>query len=191
MSAVAEETTHPVAASAGGNNACLVKCKVYNASRHYAVCLKIIGQHEAGMASVNDGPCNERLDEGMGCPAYDMRAKEIAAGKALFFQPREINKNLIFSPSYERGFRLQAPWPPTQKSSSHAPASVVRAAPVQEREEAVARVAPAPVKKATPVTSGNDYADLVNTMMKEETEAKAQPVRTGLLDTVRKMREAK
>jgi hypothetical protein len=184
MSVAPTEEAHPIAASAQGNNTCLVKCGVYNGMRHYAVCLRVIRQFDAGTPSDNDPDCNARLMDGDGCPAYEMLAKERAAGKALFYQPREqsslapMPKGVtIFDRSYQRGWaQPNKPSSPTREPSS------------LTRTELVTTASPTPAPK--PVAASSDYAELVNHMMKEEAAKTNPPApRTGLLETVRRMRE--
>lgn len=188
--AVATVETLPIEASEQGNNTCLVKCKVYNAQRHYAVCLRVIKQFDDGTPNENEPDCNAALMDGDRCPAYDMRAKERDAGKALFFVPREqshfpaLPKGVtIFDRGFDIGWRKpDKPSSPARESSSLTQSeSVARASLPKAKKE---------VKAASVTVETPDYADVVNQMMKEDAAAKAAPApRGGLLDTVRKMRE--
>lgn len=185
MSNTAEQV-YPIDASEKGNNVCMANCRVYGGMRHYAVCLSLINRFEGGAASTYDPDCNRAINEGE-CPAQGMRAKELAAGRALFYQPREasrfppMDKNVtIFDRGFQRGYSNAGSRPSTSNPSS--------------RKSEVAAGVTAPVVKPkpapAPVSSGNDYADLVNKMLKEETAKPAAVVAGGgLLEIARKMRE--
>jgi len=150
------EKTYPVTASEGGDNTAFVRCRIYNASRHYAVCLRIINRKESGDALNWEVDCNRAIACGE-CPAVPMRDEELQAGRALYYTPRDtshLGKTTIFDKSYQRG------WGSLDKIKRNQP-----------KEAPVAKSAP----KRKPKSSGSMHADLVNKLMDEEKKGGKQP----------------
>lgn len=157
-SLVMTEKIYPIEQSQEGDNTLTLPCEVFKGRRHYAVCLRIINKHESGEPHQWETNCNMAISCQV-CPALEMRNQEEAAGHALFFEERDlekhqkVKKNEIHSRSYQRGWsQLNA------KPKASAPK--VQSPPTE----------PMPVtKKSEPKkTSGSMHADLVNKLMKEE-----------------------
>ena len=147
---------YPLEKSYGGDNTAFVSCAVYNASRHYAVCLRIITRKEEGSPHTWEPDCNRAI-ACRECPALAMRDEEEAAGHALYYTPRDtshLGQTTIFDKSYQRG------WGSVDKIKRNQP-----------KEAPVAKSAP----KRKPKSSGSMHADLVNKLMDEEKKGGKQP----------------
>ena len=82
-----ENGNYPIEASGRGDNTECVMCDAFNASRHYAVCLRTIGNHENDTRRENDSTCHRAMELSI-CPAQGMLADERDAGVALYYSPR-------------------------------------------------------------------------------------------------------
>ena len=120
----------PIEASAGGDNSELVSCPIYNASRHYCVCLKVISHHGTEAERSTDRSCHAALNSNQ-CPADEMRQNEVDAGEALYYDPRKKANIVIngvdhgpapshLNPSFDRAYtrtdRILKGLPPRPKS---------------------------------------------------------------------------
>lgn len=171
----------PIEASMSGRNSVYNFCEERGQFANYAVCLHTIRRIEN-----NDLPswiavecqrayCHDN------CIAKQKKAEEVAAGHALYFVPRprhitdpvaakerEANGGAVSSgkydmsnPSYARGWAMGG----CDGYSTEKPARKQSAKPTR---------APAPAKKSGFIEEG--MADVVNVLMKEHSEKKAEPV---------------
>ena len=185
-----ENGNYPIEASGRGDNTECVMCDAFNASRHYAVCLRTIGNHENDTRRANDSTCHRAMELSI-CPAQGMLADERDAGVALYYSPRtphpagqtEIDKQFKAS---EAAYKKSSPLDVTNESYQRAfvrtgriiSGSPPRPKSIQELESkagakssSVKKRAARKAKKVSPVST-NHHQNLVNVLMEEASQSK-------------------
>ncbi len=177
----------PPEASSWGKNAFYHSCSVIEQKRSFAACMHTIGAVEKGNEHyLNEESCLRAIKNGS-CEAMAMRAEEVAAGKALYYQERVRPKAVVIannddlmvsknvdrsSDSYQRGWN-QAGGRPKHK--------------VNVRKIAPPKAKPEP--KTTATTTQDAMAQVISEMAQEE-QSKA-PAKMTMAERVRLMRESK
>ena len=148
-----KEKNHPLGYSRMGDNSYCVSCKTYNASRHYAVCLRIIEAQESGAPKTTEPDCNKAIGC-LECPAVKLRDAEEEAGHSLYYTPRNVEhlgNTKITDDSYQKG------WGERYDGIK------------RNRVAPVAAPKPKPKPKSKPKKKyGTTHADLVNKLLEEE-----------------------
>lgn len=161
------EKVYPIEASRQGDNTDLVSCEHYNASRHYAVCIRVIERHEEGGSRSIDRVCHAAINRN-DCPAQKMRAQELEAGRALYYTPRGSDRLIVHGqdfgqrtyPVHHQGY--DRAWCRTDRILRGQPART----PMPEDKE---RPKAAASKRASkPKLGANLHGELVNKLIKEE-----------------------
>lgn len=159
----------PITASVDGKrNAFTHACAFVGHSRHYATCLHIADAEKPKSEHFKTlyADCLTAVRKGQ-CPAVDMRAKEIEAGKALYFKERIVymGQKLIDAAFNVLSFSRS---PATDKEVNIKPHKNVASKPSKSKS--------AVSKKSDNVDTG-DYADAVNfAIAKEQAQKQGKPV---------------
>lgn len=181
----------PAEASTRGENIYSVSCGHYNSGRggrrHYAVCLKILGEHQSGKPNMFNSHCNRAIESDT-CPAQRMRALEIESDEAMYYEKRPDNPRFyggqefsVTFPVFDRGFERgsQAVRRQQQFGSQSGSNDNGWGLPSKKKKKVVVRSYGAdyeddlPPKKARlPKESDCLHADLVNKLMKRDKDRK-------------------
>lgn len=184
--------SRPLNDSKRGDNTYILRCDSYGGSRHYAVCIHIMERIEQKRPRSTETSCVKACAEGE-CVAMKMRREERKAQESLYFMAREDNPSFVGIPASRSGTDVlsasfQNGW---EKGRSAVAAShgkvykpVLTHIRVDDNETPIRSSIPSKqtvtrrprlpesvsVKPtlATPKSTGNLYADLVNKLMAEQ-----------------------
>lgn len=136
---VKHDKPHPVAASAGADNAYYLRgCPVVERSPAYAACLYRLHEADAGRETELNRQCAGAIRQGR-CIAHGMREAEQLAGVALYYFPRLAKPFLPVKTAGDFGVLV-----------------------TNHTDPALIPKAPAPKPKPAPKVDAGSYADAIN-----------------------------
>lgn len=162
-----EQPPYPVEASGWGRNSFYHYCENHGWRTNFAVCVTLL-DHHANKKTSDLGTyskCLSCISNGS-CPAIKMRQEEIAAGQALYYQPRRVVKMPTSSSTFARR-------PGTSMSSMMSETTRRRIESLETRfddadDKPIAKKAQKPKSPVTEQPIVMDMSKMVNDMMKKQ-----------------------
>lgn len=171
-----EQGSYPVEASMSGKNAYYHFCHIRSAKQNYAVCLHILNATEEQRVKRDDFVDCQRACLRGDCEAKRMREEEIAAGRALYYTPREI-RYAVDRPRVENKDPLAMKGPHNMSNPSYARgwhAVGQRLAGEKPTKQPSKSPAPTPIKKKPGYVQEN-FAELVNVIATDKPKPTPEP----------------
>lgn len=168
---VARRQEHPLSASEGGDNVYyLDHCAVVSHRPAYCVCLKRIKERKDGRLESSASECSAAIGKKT-CPAMGLLEEEVAAGKALYFIPRELMRSTNDERIEDTNERFS------------------KMRPSKESAAGVKKPKPTPEKVTKPddlFAQSGGYAEVITLVAAKEAEKPVEPKTPFVAPAVRK-----